>query len=255
MLAQFSVARFDRQIDDKLVTIQLHVFGDASELAFCSVVYLRFTYGDGSAKVSFVIAKTRVALKKQLSIPKLELQAAVLCTRLASVAIKEHDYELEAVYYWSDSTTVLQWIRGTSKRHPSFIANRLGEILDSTEPNQWRYCPSKLNPADDGSRGLPVSAITSGSRWLTGPGYLREEEQAWPEDKTIKSAPMECEPPNDENILDVQWSSKASTEKKNTEILNLAKYSSYFRAASVVAFILRFVYTAEWRRMQDQLIF
>ncbi|XP_028413784.1 uncharacterized protein LOC114536629 [Dendronephthya gigantea] len=85
MLADFSVSRFYRQIDDKPITIQLHVFGDASELAFCSVVYLRFTYGDGSASVSFVIAKTRVAPKKQLSIPKLELQAAVLCTRLASV--------------------------------------------------------------------------------------------------------------------------------------------------------------------------
>jgi hypothetical protein len=92
------------------------------------------------------------------------------------------------------------------------------------------------------------------AHWSRLSTYLREEEKAWPEDKTIKSASIECEPPNHENILDDQWSSKASTEKKNTEILNLAKYSSYFRAASVVAFILRFVYTAEWRRMQDQLV-
>ena len=240
MFAEFSVPRFYRHIEDKPVTIQLHVFGDASELAFCSVVYFRFAYGDGSVKIAFVLAKTRVAPRKQLSIPRLELQAVVLNARLAHVAVKEHDYEVDKVYHWSDSTTVLHWIHGTAKRHPRFIANRLGEILDSTQPNQWRYCPIKSNPADDGSRGLPVSVITPSSRWLSGPDYLHLEEQEWPEDKTIQ--PTDDEGVEKEEIPEVQWAGKASVKEECTELVELNKYSSYFRSLSVVAYIVRFVH-------------
>ena len=67
---------------------------------------------------------------------------------------KEHDYEISSTHYWSDSSAVIGQIRGESKRHPAFTANRLSEILDASEPQQWRHCPGKLNPADDGSRGF-----------------------------------------------------------------------------------------------------
>ena len=163
-IAQFRIPRFYPHIPDNPSVIDLHVFGDASEQAFCAVAYFRFCYASGAVRCAFVTAKTRVAPKKPLSIERLELQAAVLSARLAAVVIKEHDYIIDSTYYWTDSSTVFQWIRGVSKRHPAFIANRIGEILDSTEPIQWNHCPGQLNPADDGSRGLPVSSITSGSR-------------------------------------------------------------------------------------------
>ena len=118
------------------------------------MAYFRFCYSSGAVKCAFVAAKTRVAPKKPLSIPKLELQAAVLSARLSLVVIKEHDYIIDSTYFWTDSSTVFQWIRGVSKRHPAFIANRIGEILDSTDPCQWNHCPGLLNPADDGSRGI-----------------------------------------------------------------------------------------------------
>ena len=163
-LSEFLVPRFYRHVSDSPTVIQLHVVGDASEQAFCSVAYFRFSYANGSVKCAFVTAKTRVAPKKPLSIPRLELQAAVLSARLSTVVIKEHDYRIDSTYLWTDSSTVFQWIRGESKRHPAFIANRVGEILDTTEPSQWNHCPGALNTADDGSRGLPVTAITLESR-------------------------------------------------------------------------------------------
>ena len=162
------------------MSIWLHVFGDASEIAFCAVAYLRFEYPGGQRQCTFVAAKTRVAPVKPLSIPKLELQAAVLSVRLAGVIQREHDYKISTVCFWSDSSTVIGQIRGPSKRHPSFTANRLSEILDTSEPNQWRHCPGKLNPADDGSRGLRADAITSDSRWLNGPAFLLLPENQWP---------------------------------------------------------------------------
>ncbi|XP_067025671.1 uncharacterized protein [Acropora muricata] len=85
-ISQFRVFRFYRHVPDSPSAIELHVFGDASEQAFCSVAYLRFCYASGAVKCAFVMAKTRVAPKKPLSIPKLELQAALLSARLSLVA-------------------------------------------------------------------------------------------------------------------------------------------------------------------------
>ena len=142
------------------------------ETPFCAVAYFRFVYPGGRVQCAFVAAKTRVAPVRPLSIPKLELQAALLSLRLGNMIKKEHDFDISPVYVWSDSIAVLGQIRGPSKHHPAFIANRLSEILDTSESNQWRHCPGKLNPADDGSRGLRAYAITSESRWLNGPAFL-----------------------------------------------------------------------------------
>ena len=121
---------------------------------------------------AFVAAKTFVAPVRSLSIPKLEHKAAVLSLRLGNMIKKEHDFDISAVYFWNDSSAALGQIRGPSKRHPTFIPNKLSGILDTSEPNQWRHCPGKRNPADDGSRGLRADAITSESRWLNGPAFL-----------------------------------------------------------------------------------
>ena len=95
---------------------------------------------------------------------------------------KEHDYKVSSTYYWSDSSVVICQIRGESKRHPAFTANRLSKFLDTSEPRQWRHCPGKLNPADDGSRGLKADAITPNCRWLNGLAFLLLSEDQWPED-------------------------------------------------------------------------
>ena len=181
-LAEFSVPRFYRRVALYPMSIQLHVFGDASESAFCTVAYFRFEYPGGQRQCAFVAAKTRVAPVKPLSVPKLELQAAVLNVRLASMIQKEHDYEISTIWFWSDSSAVIGQIRGPSKCHPAFIAYRLSEILDTSEPDQWRHFPGKLNPADEGTRGMGAGAITSDSRWLNGPPFLLLSEDQWPED-------------------------------------------------------------------------
>ena len=59
------------------------VFSDASTEAFGSCAYIRKKNPDGSYEVRFAAAKSRVAPLKQLTVPRLELQAAVLASRLA----------------------------------------------------------------------------------------------------------------------------------------------------------------------------
>ena len=67
------------------VRVELHVFGDASEKGFGAVCYARYVFPDGRIQVAFVMSKTRVAPLRQLSIPRLQLQAALLAVRLAEL--------------------------------------------------------------------------------------------------------------------------------------------------------------------------
>ncbi|XP_014672985.1 PREDICTED: uncharacterized protein LOC106813368, partial [Priapulus caudatus] len=61
---------------------ELVIFCDASEDAFGAVAYMRWELNDGSVGVRFMAAKSRVAPLRHLSIPRLELQAAVVASRL-----------------------------------------------------------------------------------------------------------------------------------------------------------------------------
>lgn len=70
------------QLAPNNIDIQLHGFSDASEVAYSAVLYLRVTRGSGEVIVNLLISKTKVAPIQQLSLPRLELQAAVLLARL-----------------------------------------------------------------------------------------------------------------------------------------------------------------------------
>ena len=96
---------------------------------------------------------------------------------------------------WTDSTTVLQWIRGAEKRQQIFVANRVAEILDNTNVRQWRHCSGELNPADDGTRGLPLKDFSSACRWFSGPQF-QQPEHRWPVDHSFSGIEeVQCKAP------------------------------------------------------------
>ena len=230
-------------------SIQLHLFGDASQKAFCAVAYFRFEYPGGERQCAFVAAETRVAPVKPLSIPSLELQAAVLSVRLACMIQKEHDYEVSSTCYWSDSSAVIGQIRGESKRHPAFTANRLSDILDTSEPRQWRHCPGKNNPADDGCRGLKADAITPNCRWLNGPAFPLLSEDQWPEDiPKSKFAPdVTCEEKT-ETIM-----SAVDGCKLNPQFIDLSRYSSFVKVCRITAHVKRFIQNCRGRNEKTEM--
>ena len=92
----------------------------------------------------------------------------------------ELDLPVDHVTFWTDSLTVLQYIRNETRRFHCFVATRLEEIHEHTTLAQWHHVPGILNPADDGSRGLPIEAFQPGCRWLSGPNFLWKTEDRWP---------------------------------------------------------------------------
>ena len=123
-LEQFSIPRFF--FPGIPEHIELHVFGDSSAEIFCAVAYLRGKIaGATHTKVSFVFAKARVAPMKTLSLPKFELQAALLAARL-SCQVKQA---------LTLNIIVVQWLN-SSKKQPTIVANRVAEILENSSVDQ-----------------------------------------------------------------------------------------------------------------------
>jgi len=105
----------------------LHVFVDASQAA---VTYWRVTYEGDNVLLSFVCAKTKCAPMRTMTIPRLELQAAVLGTRLMNTVKEEHNVAITNLVLWTDSKTVLRWIGSIHRRYKQFVGNRVAEILE-----------------------------------------------------------------------------------------------------------------------------
>ena len=82
MLKDFRIARsyFPKDVV-RMKEFQLHRFCDASEVAYSGVVYIRTTDEEGKVHMTLVIAKTKVAPIKRLSIPRLELCGAVILAK------------------------------------------------------------------------------------------------------------------------------------------------------------------------------
>ncbi|KAK6168072.1 hypothetical protein SNE40_021971 [Patella caerulea] len=134
--------------------IQLHHFSDSSEFAYGSVSFLRIQYDNGNIESKFIMGKSRNAPLKVVSIARLELQAAVLATRMSTFIVYELELKFESITFWTDLMIVLNYINNTNRRFKTFVANRVTELHESTTPDQWKYCPGIENPADDVSRGM-----------------------------------------------------------------------------------------------------
>ena len=151
--------------------MELHVFCDASWEATAAVAYIKTTSNQGTT-IHFLLGKTRVAPLRQTTIPRLELQAALYAVILKKTIEDEMDFKFDKIFLWSDSTTVLRWIKNFKLKHKMYIGNRIAEIRDLTSTNQWNYVNTKGNPADQGTRGLKVTEMTEKSLWLQGPQFL-----------------------------------------------------------------------------------
>ena len=211
-------------LSENVEVVDMHVFADASLDALCMVAYFR---DQQTGELAYVVGKCRVEPLKQQSIPRLELQAAMYGTRLKQLIVDEHDVEIERTFFWTDSTTVLQWLHGADKKQPVFVANRVAETLDSSTIDQWRHVEGTLNAADIGTRGKSVLELEK-SEWFTGPAWLREKEDTWPQ-----TSPQLFQQKTD----DMEQVFEVVSEEKYIE---WEKFGSFRKMTQIFAYCLRF---------------
>ena len=157
---------------------ELHLFCDASEAGYGACCYIRVINQWGRVHVALLASKARVAPVKYMTIPRLELSAAVLAVKLEQVVRRELNVSLLKKIFWSDSEIIIAYIRNDSRRFKVFVANRVSIIRDHSTPGQWHHVNSCDNPADVLSRGCKVMDLTPA--WASGPQFLSTYKSSWP---------------------------------------------------------------------------
>ncbi|XP_058837183.1 uncharacterized protein LOC131693415 [Topomyia yanbarensis] len=233
---------FEEATEQTYKRLQLHVFVDASEVAFSAVAYFRVIDIEGKAECSLVAARTKVAPLKPLSIPRLELQAAVLGSRLMSFVQENHSVKVKQRFLWSDSATVLAWLRADHRRYKQYVACRVGELLSTTDVAEWRWVPSKSNPADAATKWGKNSCPKECDEWFKGPKFLRLSEDNWPEQVKTSTAPEEELRP----CLVIQGATIPEC------VVDFARFSRWRRLLGAVAYVHRFIDNCQRRRRNEK---
>ncbi|XP_025270835.1 uncharacterized protein LOC112639871 [Camponotus floridanus] len=222
--------------------VEVHGFSDASERAYSAVVYLK-TWSNDSWIVRLITAKTKVTPLKQVSLPRLELSAAVLLCRLAKHALTILDLTAP-LHLWTDSTVALGWIRGHPSRWQTYVANRVSEIQRTTPQAAWHHVPGQDNPADCASRGLSPKELQSHPLWWQGPPWLRLDATAWP---TAVGHITEEHLPEKRTRVHVK-----ATAAPMSEAAELVRFSSLKRLLRVTAWCRRWLRVREDRSTGTQ---
>ncbi|XP_067635222.1 uncharacterized protein [Eurosta solidaginis] len=210
-------------------SIQLHIVVDASQSAFAAAAYFRITSSDG-CDVTFVAGKTKGAPQKLLSVPRLELQAAVLGVRVANLVRQGHNVQVNQTYFWSDSQTVLHWVNSKERKFKPYVGHRIAEILASTKPSQWRWIQTDTNTTDVATRPKWPPKIEERGPWLHGPEFLLHSVEDWPATSCTHMPEL-----LEEEILP----SLHIQAKVTSCLLKFNRFSSYLKMKRVMAWVLR----------------
>lgn len=121
-------------------------------------------------------AKTQVAPLKKLTIPRLELNAAVFLSELTLFVQKTLELQNAPVYLWTDSAVALTWVRSHPSRWKEYVSNRVIKIQELQPHAEWKFIAGKFNPADCASRGLTTLKLKQHSLWWHGPPWLSSSQ-------------------------------------------------------------------------------
>ena len=124
-----------------------------------------------------------------VTIPRLELQAALIASRIKVTILDQMDMPIDSVFLWSDSKTVLNYLRNGKANSGPYIMRRCNEIRVKTKIEDWRHIHSEINIADILSRGISFNKFHLLSTWFTGPEFLLFNNQNYDfrglKDKTV----------------------------------------------------------------------
>ena len=144
----------------------------AKDLVENKIIIIYFTFWKEDKRFSsLVCAKSRIVPKTQkITIPRLELMAALISARLLKTTMlfipDEINHEIKC---FSDSSIVLNWIKNENKVHERFVQNRVQEVRKLFPFKHWFHVNSKDNPADLATRMIPTKSWIDNDLWWKGP--------------------------------------------------------------------------------------
>ncbi|GFR14008.1 integrase catalytic domain-containing protein [Trichonephila clavata] len=211
---------------------------NASKSAYGTILYLRFVTCNNKIETSFICSKSRVAPLKSLTLPRLELTAALLSARLAKQVSSCLKFNAN-IYYWTDSLISYYWICGDSSAFKPYIKNRVQEIQLLSDPSQWGHCPGKDNPADLISRGTSAVKLAQNELWWHGPPWLKLAPDHWPNrQRDILDSELCSEE------LEYRSSVHVAVTQQRESLVDINRFSSLKKLLKVTAWVFRFVNNA-----------
>ena len=233
-LSELAIHRQFFQTGYSSADVTLQIVADTSTKAYGAVTFL--TRG---SEVTFVMAKNCMAPLKSLTLPMLELLAAVVASRVAKITIDALKLQDTTIYFRGDSQIALHWLAST-KALPQFVSRRVREIKEAFPSATWSYCPTQDNPANLLTCGVSFEFLSSpDSLWWNGPAWLTTSD-TWPKWE-LQTLPM------------VQLHAAAALSKEFTlqpmaaegtglhQAIKLTSFSSLNRLLAVTAYVYRYV--------------
>ncbi|KAJ8976734.1 hypothetical protein NQ317_004285 [Molorchus minor] len=238
LLSKLQICR--QLITESYLHCELHGFCDASEKGFAAVVYFRVLVDQTNIKTFF----SKVAPLKRVTLPRLELCAAVLLSDLLDSV--KNTYNDKINFTWTDSSVTLAWIKSSPHRWHTFVSNRISHIQDKVSPCQWFHVMSHDNPADCASRGLLPSELIHHPLWWAGPPWLSDHRKNWPDNiLNISSSPPETSQEEKKNIFITCLTFDMQLDKL------VERYSTLSKISRIISYVLRFANNCRQRK-QDR---
>ena len=193
-LKELSISRcFKPNEFGQVTSAQLHHFSDASTIGYSQCFYIRLKNAQVKTHCSLVMGKARVTPIKTITIPRLELTAAVVSVKVSEVVKRELKYNITKELFWTDSQIILGYIGNDTRRFHTYVANRVEQIRSQTSKEQWRYIDTNSDITDDASHGLTTKQPLKNPRWITGPEILWLCEEDWNQQREINISPQDPE--------------------------------------------------------------
>ena len=215
----------------------LVIFSDASTQAYGACAYVQWEIQNDQYEARLIAAKQRIAPTRQLTMPRLELCGALLGCRLRETITREMKIPFKAIFHIVDSAIVRAQIQKESYGFGTFVATKIAEIQDKSDPREWWWVATADNPADMVSRPTSPTQIGPTSVWQCGPKFLRSSVEKWP----IRQDVQDQELPD---RIGVHMTS-VNVEKQDGKcdigtVINMDNFGSYTKLLRVTARIMKF---------------
>lgn len=224
----------------KATRTELHHFCDGSSTGYGACSYIRHIDEAGQVHCALLMGKARVVPKNPMTIPRVELQAALTAARMSSMLKDELKVDVDSETFWTDSKVVLGYLNNDAKRFKIFVANRVAEIHSLSDRAQWHYVNTADNVADITSRGCDIKQLMK-SQWFRGPDFLWNQGPITDPDSTVYPHELSI---TDAEIKHVKMN---RTSKTGTWTQITGRFSSWSRLIKAVAQLKSCIRQRKWR--------